>query len=886
MKWYNMSTDQVLQKLQVRPQAGLTQEEANRRLLKFGKNVLKQSSPPSFLKKIVAQFSDFMVITLIIAAIVSFVTSILSKNSDYIDSIIIISIVIINATIGVLQESKAEKEIETLKKMSSPLSKVIRGKKIKRISSADIVPGDVLILRTGDLVPADARIIESSNFAAEESALTGETLSVEKSDECLKGLDLPHHEKKNMVFSGSIITRGHGKAITIATGMNTEIGKIASMINDGSEEKTPLQKKLAKTGKIIGICIMLISIAVFVMGVMHKTNMFEMFLISISLAVAAIPEGLPAVITVVLANGVRRMAKLGTIVRKLPAIESLGHATVICTDKTGTLTINKMTVTEIHSASKKETFTSPFGEKIFSLAALCNNSVAEKSGKEFKIEGEPTENALLFQSLKIGINAKELNSKFKRVFEIPFDSARKLMTTVHKMDDDSYCVITKGAPDVLLKICSKYENENGVQEPINSEVMTHIQNCISQMAEKALRVVAIAYKKIPKDHFKLSQAEENLTFATIIGIMDPPRPETKSAVQKCTASGIRTIMITGDHAKTGLAIAKNVGIDYSKAIIGDEIEKLTDAELKKAVRSCSVFARVSPKHKVRIVKALQANGEIVAMAGDGVNDAPALKAANIGCAMGKSGTDAAKAASDIILTDDNFAAVVEAIRQGRGIYDNIKKTIHFLLSTNISEVMIIFLAFLIGIPSPLLAVHLLWINLVTDAFPALALGAEPIEKSIMNKKPENSQKNLFSDGMGYNIAIESTFIAAIGLLSYSIGRVFYDLDPANPVIGQTMAFLTLGISQIIHTFNVRSKKSIFKTGILKSKKLVFAVCLCIILQVIVVTVPKLMTFFKTVPLSFTQWLIVITLSITPVLVSEIEKYLIKKSTAKIKFNVF
>ncbi len=881
MEWHSMNAEQISKQLKVRRETGLNTDDAKKRFLKFGANALIQSKPPSFFKKLIAQFSDFMVITLIIAAVISFITSIFSQNSDYIDSIIIISIVVINAAIGILQESKAEKEIESLKKISSPLVKVRRNKKIVRISSAEVVPGEILILSAGDLVAADARVIKSSNLAAEESALTGETFSVEKSSDTLTKSKLSHDEKKNMVFAGSIITRGHAEAIAIATGANTEIGKISSMINLETSEKTPMQKNLASTGKILGICIILISAAVFILGILHHADMFEMFLIAISLAVAAIPEGLPAVITVVLASGVRIMAKHGTIVRKLPAIEALGHATVICTDKTGTLTMNKMTAAEICSASKNEyihgkSHLNEFCKNFFSIAALCNNSVATKTNNEIIFEGEPTENALLSSALRADIDIKNLNLKFPRRFEIPFDSTRKLMTTVHDFDESSYLVITKGAPDILLKICSKYEDETGGSKILDKKIQVRIQSQISAMTDKALRIVAIAHKKVPKEVFGLSCAEKNLTFTAMVGIIDPPRPETKSAVEECKKAGIRTIMITGDHAGTAKAVAKTVGINHAEIVIGSELDKLTEKELREKVKSCSIFARVSPKHKVKIVKALQKNGEIVAMTGDGVNDAPALKAADIGCAMGKSGTDAAKFASDLILTDDNFSVIVEAVRQGRGIYDNIKKTIHFLLSTNISEVMVVFLAFLIGVPSPLLAIHLLWINLVTDAFPALALGVDPIDKNIMKRQPESSRENIFAGSMGYNIIVEGTLIATMGLLSYSIGKVFYDINPLDPIIGRTMAFLTLGISQTIHTFNVRSKKPLLKTGMFTNKKLVFSVGLCIALQIIVVTIPSLVTFFKTASLDFVQWMSVISLSLIPTAIFEIEKRWNKK----------
>lgn len=878
MHRYELSTNEVLEHLKVNPEKGLTHQEAKIRLKKYGENILEQPKKISFFKKLMTQFSDFMVITLIIAAIISLITSVLSNKSDYTDSIIIISIVIINSVIGILQENKAEKDIESLKKLVTPLTKVVRQGKQIRICSKNVVPGDVIILNTGDLVSADARILKCTNLAVEESAMTGEAFSVHKSTGDSALSSSTHGEKENMIFAGSVVTRGRAKAVVVSTGMNTEIGEIASMVSKETNNLTPLQKKLADTGKILGICIMLVSILVFILGIIQKVDAFEMFMISISLAVAAIPEGLPAVVTVVLANGVRRMAKHHTIVRKLPAIETLGHATVICSDKTGTLTANKMVVHEIHSVNQKESISSQFSKKVFSMCSLCNNAVMSRKNGTSVPEGEPTESALMNSALELEIDIQSLKEKYPRLKEIPFDSNRKLMTTIHKEYGGNGCkIITKGAPDVLIKICSKYIDDNGDIKNMNESAKSKIKQTIELMAKKALRIIAVAYKDNITAQISDSECEKDLIFCAVIGIMDPPRPEVKGAIEKCKNAGIRTIMITGDHAETAKSIAKSIGIASHDVLTGIDIDSLSENQLKEKVKRCSVFARVAPKHKVRIVKALQANGEIVAMTGDGVNDAPALKIANIGCAMGQSGTDVAKSASDLILADDNFTSVVEAIRQGRGIYDNIKKTIHFLLSTNISEVMVVLLAFLIGIPSPLLALHLLWLNLVTDAFPALALGMEPIEKDIMKHTPNDSKKSLFSDGLGYNILIEGTFIAAIGLLAYSIGKVFYDFDSTNPIIGRTMAFLTLGISQIVHTFNVRSSKPLRKIGFFGNVKLVYAVIICITMQIVVVTVPQLIVFFKTSPLNFGQWLIVLILSFMPILISETEKYFINST---------
>ncbi len=875
MDWHTLRTDKVLEKLNTDPEKGLSDAEIKKQQLIYGKNSLPNEKRKSFGAKLMEQFSDFMVIILISAAGISFFTSFLSGKSDYIDTIIILSIVIINSTIGILQETKAEKEIDSLKHLSTSLAKVIRNSEVKKISTEDVVPGDILSLSTGDIVCADARIIKSSNLAVEESAITGESFATEKDESKICSSNTPLADRKNMLYTGSIIDRGRALAVAVETGTKTETGKVQAFINSEKIVQTPLQIKLSHTSKIIGIIIMIISIMVFFLGAMQKVNLMEMFMISISLAVAAIPEGLPAVVTIVLANGVRRMAKNNTIVRKLPAVETLGHATVICSDKTGTLTMNKMLVTEIRSVFNKENPSNNFAKELLKLGMLCNNSSPTRIHGEISAQGEPTENALLIAGEKSGIHKKDLEKTFPRINEIPFDSKRKMMTTIHKTYENSIKIISKGAPDIILEKCFYYIEKDEIK-PLTKKIIQKINSQINDMADKSLRTLAVAYKNeknIPKN----SEIEKNLIFCGIIGIMDPPRPEAKYAVNTCKNAGIRTIMITGDHKNTALAIANQVGISSqnSKVITGTEINNMSDEKLKKEVKNCHVFARISPEHKVKIVKALQSNGEIVAMTGDGVNDAPALKAANIGCAMGKSGTDAAKSASDIILADDNFTSVVETIRQGRGMYDNIKKTIHFLLSTNIGEAAVVLLGFLLRLPSPLLAIHLLWINLVTDAFPALALGMDPIDKNIMKRPPNDPKKSLFSNGLGYNIIIEGCFIASVGFLAFSIGRVFFDVDPFNPVIGRTMSFVTLGLSQLVQTFNVQSRKSLFITGFFSNLKLIYSVVLCMFLQIIVITLPMFTTFFKVSPLSNLQWFIVWVLALFPLIISETEKFLKK-----------
>lgn len=873
---HTLTANEAVIKLKSDAKAGLSEKEAKNRQIKFGKNILVQENKKSFIKKLASQFSDFMVITLTAAAGVSLVTSIISHESDYIDTVIILAIVIINAVIGVLQESRAEKELESLKRLSTPLTKVIRGGKVRRIATENVVPGDIFTLSTGDIVCADARIISCANLYAEESSMTGESGGAEKNTEKIFEPNTPIADRKNMLFAGSVIERGNALAIVTATAQSTEIGKVSALVSQKKHTETPLQKRLAVTGKITAIAIMIISIIVFALGVAQHTDILEMFMISISLAVAAIPEGLPAVVTIVLAGGVRRMAKKNTIVRNLPAVETLGHASVICSDKTGTLTLNKMTVTNIKDYAHMRGIKSNFAKEILTLATLCNNSVLSKNHGETTAQGEPTENALLMAAVNCGISKKKLDKEYIRISEIPFDSKRKMMTTVYNHGKEEVIVITKGAPEAVLKICTHYQTEN-VIAPLSGEIINKIENNNFDMASDALRVLAVAYKKSNIKPEKI-KTENDLVFYGLIGIIDPPRPEAFRAVAECRRAGIKPVMITGDHAQTAKAIAVQTGIinKNEKVLTGIQLSAMNDKELAQNANSYSVFARVSPEHKVRIVKAFQANGHVVAMTGDGVNDAPALKAADIGCAMGKGGTDAAKSASDMIIADDNFATIVEAVQQGRGMFENIKKTVHFLISTNIGEVMVVLLGFLMKIPPPLLAIHLLWINLVTDAFPALALGMDPIEKNIMKRPPIHPKKSLFADGLGYNIVVEGCFIAAIGLLSYSIGRAFFDTNPNKPIIGQTMSFLTLGISQLIHAFNVQSRKSLIITGLFSNLKLVWSVGFCLILETITVTVPSLTKFFKTRPLNALQWLVVIGLSVTPLAVSELEKYFTHK----------
>lgn len=885
MEWHKLGTNEVLNKLEVSRDKGLNAKEAKNRLNKYGENKLLENKKKNIIIKFLEQFKDFMVIILLIAAVISFITSIIEENSDYIDSVIILIIVIVNAIIGVIQENKAEKAIDALKKLSAPHARLIRGGKEIHTESNNVVPGDILLLDTGDFVCADARLIESYNLKTEESALTGESLPAEKNADVIVTHDKGIGDRKNMVFSSSVVTSGHAVAVVVGTGMDTEVGKIATLINQEDSPQTPLQKKLAQTSKFLGIGALIICAGIFFIGLIQNTNPLEMFMISISLAVAAIPEGLPAVVTIVLAIGVKRMAINRAIIRKLPAVETLGSATVICSDKTGTLTQNKMTVTKLSNANNYVDFSSNDGLKILTMASLCNNSTLSGDFGHWKASGEPTEKAIVLAAAKAGKVKSAIDNQFLRVGEAPFDSKRKLMSTVHKLGNNHYRVITKGAPDVLLKRCTSY-SINDSSSNLDYKTTAKIERQNKNMAENALRVLAVAYKDISYQPTSASDMEKDLCFCGLIGMIDPPRPQAKHAVRECINAGIKPAMITGDHIITASAIAKELGIlkDGDLAITGSEIEKMPQAELEKRIHSYSVFARVSPEHKVRIVKAFQKNNDVVAMTGDGVNDAPALKAADIGCAMGLSGTDVAKEASDMILTDDNFATIIQAVKQGRGIFENIKKTVHFLLSTNIGEIITVLIAFLMGIPTPLLAIQLLWVNLVTDSFPALALGVEPIDPDIMKQKPTNSKKGIFTGGMGYNIFVEGCFIGAVSLLAFVIGIKFFDTTP-NPIIGRTMAFCVLSLSQLVHAFNVRSDKSFFKYGFLRNPQMTLSFIVCSILQSSVVSVPSIANVFKTIPLDFLQWTIVILLSVSILFIVEIEKFILKlKKEYKLKHS--
>ncbi len=888
-KWFNKSVKQTAEQLGTDIKNGLSSGAIQERYEKYGFNELKAKKKKSLLAKFLEQFKDFMIIILIIAAIVSGIVGI-REGEGITDTIIILIVVVLNAIIGVAQENKAEKSLEALQKMSSHVAKVIRDGKLSVLPSKDLVPGDVVVLETGDYIPADLRIIEAVNLKSQESAMTGESVPVDKCEDTISG-EVELGDRKNILFSSSLITYGRGKGIVIGTGMNTEVGKIAKMIDETNESQTPLQIKLNNLGKTLGIVALLLCAIIFVVGMLYGKEPVHMFMTAVSLAVAAIPEGLAAVSTIVLAIGVQRMVKKNAIVKKLPAVETLGCASVICSDKTGTLTQNKMTVKKIFVNSRLQNInemkdTSDELDKLVKAGMLCNDTKIAEDGK---LTGDPTETALVDMGFALGYEGYILENS-PREFEIPFDSERKLMSTVHKLEEGQYIVYTKGGVDELLKCCNKY-SENGEIKTDLEDYKTLILSTNKSMAEKALRVLAFGYKIINHTLTKndMDHLESDLIFVGMCGMIDPPREEVKDSVRKCISAGIKTVMITGDHKITATAIAKELGIlkDEKEAITGSDLEKITDEELKNKVRNISVYARVSPEHKVRIVKAWQANGEVVAMTGDGVNDAPALKNADIGCAMGIVGTDVSKEAADVILTDDNFSTIVEAVEEGRRIYDNILKAITFLLSSNIGEIVVLFLAILLtpvlaklfhitdisGL-EPLLPMHILWINLVTDSLPALALAVDPAGKDIMKRKPIKNSKGIFSKGMTWRILYQGVWIGLITLIAFILGLSSEGSSEYKIMVGQTMAFSVLALSELVHVFNVRNnQESIFKTNPFNNSKLILAIGVSALLMLVVLFTPALREIFDLAVLPIDKLVETICLIFSPLLVVEIFKKL-------------
>lgn len=868
MNWWQMETKEAARRLETDEKQGLTSQMAAERLAQKGRNELAETDgKKSLFWRFLAQFDDFMILLLLGAAVVSVVISRLSGENDVLDAVMILGIVVLNAALGLFQESKAEKALEALKKMAAPHARVIRDGVVREIPAAEVVPGDLLLLETGDAVCADGRVVESCSLKTEESALTGEALPVEKTAAGGLPAETATGDRKNMVLVGGYVVYGKGKVLVTATGMDTEMGRIAAMLSHTSDSMTPLQKKLEQTGKQLGIGALAICALIFCMGILQEKPPFSMFMTAVSLAVAAIPEGLPAIVTIVLAMGTSRMSEKHTIVRRLSAVETLGGAQVICSDKTGTLTQNRMQVTTWTDYSHREPKNEDLRETVANLFALCNDC----NVSDGNLQGEPTEKALGEYAQSMGIDFAALRRDMPRVGEIPFSSARKRMTTLHKTED-GWISVTKGAPDILLEKCA-FCMEGSGQVPFDSRRKSMARMVNGEMAAQALRVVAVAFRQWSEKPPLTEEAlERNLVFAGMAGMVDPPRPEVKEAVHLCRQAGIRPVMITGDHVLTAEAIGKELGI-YQKgdcAVTGAELDKMSDKELETAAETCTVFARVAPEHKVRIVKAFQKRGNVVAMTGDGVNDAPALKTADIGCAMGKSGTEVAKGASDLILTDDNFATIVEAVREGRGIYDNIRKAVHFLLSSNIGEILTIFVAMLLGWAAPLLPIQLLWVNLVTDSLPAIALGMEPAEENIMERPPRKNTGSLFGDGLGGRILLEGVMIGVLALLAFGIGHVYFDQENGYAV-GRTMAFVVLSLSQLVHAFNMRGEGSLGKLPFCSNKWLLMAFVVGVVLQCVVIMMPPLAGIFQVVPLNGEQWLLTAALALAPLPLVELEK---------------
>ena len=900
-QWFNKTVEEVEKELGTNKENGLSSKKVEENRAKYGLNELKEKKKESLIQKFIDQFKDFSIIVLIIAAIVSGVVGVM-QGEGFTDTIIILIVVLLNAVIGVAQESKAEKSLEALKKLSAHAAKVIRNGKETAIPARELVPGDLVIIETGDYISADLRVIEAVNLKSQEASLTGESVPVEKRTDAIQETEVGVGDRKNMLFSSSLITYGRGKAIVVKTGMNTEVGKIADMINQTEDQETPLQKKLNSLGKTLGMAALTICAVIFVIGLLQGKEIINMFMTAVSLAVAVIPEGLVAVSTIVLAIGVQKMVKKNAIVKKLPAVETLGSSTVICSDKTGTLTQNKMTVEKIFcndvTADIEKAETNEDFRKLIYDCMLCNDSRVLENGE---IAGDPTETALVDLALKLDYPVSIMREN-PRVAEVPFDSNRKLMSTVNGKDG-KYIVYTKGGLDEILRKCDSYLYKGSVRHNL-SDYAEWIRTNNEHMANEALRVLAFAYKEI--DHvpskYEMENLESGLTFIGMVGMIDPPREEAKKAVEKCKHAGIKKVMITGDHKATAVAIAKKIGIleNDSEALTGLELDKISDEQLAKDVRKYSVYARVSPEHKVRIVKAWQKNGEIVAMTGDGVNDSPALKTADIGCAMGKVGTEVAKEAADVILTDDNFATIVSAVEEGRRIYDNILKVIQFLISCNVGEVIVLLLATLfaptigrvfgiydISMIQVLLPIHILWINLVTDTFPALALAFDPANKDIMDRKPVKKDEGIFTKGRTFRIVYQGFMIGLLTLAAYLIGIGStktaignLTLEETKIEVGQTMAFTVLAFSELIHVFNIRdNKNSIFKTGILGNSILIYAVVISALLMGVILLIPQLREIFSIPILPVGNIIETVLLIIAPVVIVELMK-LFKVNTAK------
>lgn len=877
INYHSKSIEDAQSDLEVSTSSGLSSAEAQKRIEKFGENKLNEKPKKTMIARFFDQMKDVMIIILLVAAAISLGLAIYESarghGGDWVEPIVIVLIVIVNAVLGIVQESKAEAALEALKKMTSPMAKVRRDGSIISVPASQLVAGDVVLLEAGDWIPADCRITTSASLKSDEAALTGESVPSEKSADYISEEESPLGDRHNMLYSGCSISYGRGEAIVVATGMATEMGKIAAMLEGEKEGATPLQQKLAQLGKYLGFLALGICAVIFAIGIIEDLGIMEMFMTAVSLAVAAIPEGLPAIVTIVLAIGVQRMVAKNAIIRRLPAVETLGSTSVICSDKTGTLTQNRMTLLKVFADGKiisLENDISESAQRLLELGTLCTDGKVELENGTEKHIGDPTETAIVAAARRFGLEKADIEDKFPRLSEIPFDSDRKLMTTIHNFGGKIIAIV-KGAPDVLISRCIDGETEKAIEAN-------------TAMGKEALRVLAVGYKEldeVPKNPTS-EEIENGLSFVGLVGMIDPPRPEVADAIMECYQAGIQTIMITGDHIATATAIAKQLKIleNDEQAISGVELAAMSDEELAQNIRKYRVYARVTPTDKIRIVKAWQDAGEIVAMTGDGVNDAPALKAADIGCAMGITGTDVAKGAADMTLTDDNFATIVTAVKEGRGIYDNIKKAVHFLLSCNLGEIVTVFVAMLLWQATPLLPIQLLWINLVTDSLPALALGMEPVEYDIMKRKPRRKNESIFAHGVGISAIWQGVMIGLITLVAFFVGwKMSGVADANNNALAETMAFSVLALSQLVHAFNIRSGHSLFRVGFFSNKNMIKAFFASLALTLIVLLVPFMQGIFNVQYMNLTEWLVVVGLSITPLIIVEIVKIFTDRKTA-------
>jgi Ca2+-transporting ATPase len=935
--WHALQADEILAQLATPPDQGLSSAEATRRLEQYGPNQLKEAPRPTFLQLLFEQFNNFIVILLIVAALISAVLG------EWIDSAAIMAIVLLNAILGIVQERRAEEALAALKKMAAPDAQVLRDGSRQVIPAHTLVPGDMVFLEAGNFIPADVRLLEAVNLRVEEAALTGESVPVQKDANIKLEANVPLGDRKNTAFMGTVVNYGRGRGIVTSTGMHTQIGLIATMLQSVEEEETPLQKRLEQLGKTLGSAALVVCAVVFVVGWLRGHEPLEMFMLAVGLAIAAVPEGLPAVVTISLALGMREMIHRHALIRRLSSVETLGSTTTICSDKTGTLTQNEMTVTRLWADGKFLSVTNPGrtltgdflenGKKVslvdyqailtsLWVGALNNDAEMEISGEAdgvqtYRMVGDPTEGALLVASAKAGALPRPLNHAYPRVGEIPFDSGRKRMITIHDIKDPQpadispfddqkrykgHVVAVKGAPDMVLGLCTHYQKMDDTPAPLSDEQRMRILAANDAMTQEALRVLGVAYKMV-EQHPNIEDVEaveSNLVFAGLIGMIDPARPEVAPALLNATKAGIRTIMITGDYPNTARAIAETIGLlrPGHQVLTGAELDKIDDAKLVQEVERTDVFARVSPEHKLRIVQALRANNEVVAMTGDGVNDAPSIKAADIGVAMGITGTDVAKESADMVLTDDNYASIVAAVEQGRIIYDNIRKFVFFLLSSNVAEIAIIFLATLAGLPSPLTVIQLLWLNLVTDGAPALALAMEKGDPGIMKRKPRPTNEPIINGSMRTGIVIQTFAQTGAVLGAFLLGLLWHlktgDALPAgaNPLqfllsydwrgvdvkTAETMAFVTLSLCELLRAYTVRSEReSVFKLGIFSNKYMQYAVGLSLLLVFLVVNVPFLQRFFDTHFLSPVEWAVVLGFALIPAISEEITKFFLRRN---------